>query len=232
MTIIDLLALSIFFTLWLAFVWLTDGTRQFSRISLNSAMIAHRSQWIKNSLKRDLRMIDTQILAGLQNGTSFFASASILALGGCISLYGVLESRGISSSDDLNFIFAGGRAALEIKLAGFTGIFGYAFFKFGWAYRLFNYCSILFGGLPMPAEAAKDPAAAERAASRVIALNIIAAKNFNGGLRAIFLSIGYLGWFAGPYVFMVATVFVIAVLLRRQFYSEARDALLADLDNK
>jgi uncharacterized membrane protein len=57
-------------------------------------------------------------------------------------------------------------------------------------------------------------------------MNTIAAKHFNSGLRTIFLSIGYLGWFVGPYMFMLTTVFVIFVLTRRQFFSEARRAIM------
>ena len=57
-------------------------------------------------------------------------------------------------------------------------------------------------------------------------MNIIAAGHFNEGLRAIFLSIGYLGWFINPYVFMLTTTIVIVVLTRRQFFSEARLAIM------
>ena len=46
--------------------------------------------------------------------------------------------------------------------------------------------------------------------------------------RAFFLAIGYLGWFAGPYVLMVSTAAVIAVMWRRQFASESRLAVLED----
>jgi uncharacterized membrane protein len=72
----------------------------------------------------------------------------------------------------------------------------------------------------------RDIIAAERAAERVIRMNIIAGGHFNEGLRAIFLSIGYLGWFINPYVFMATTTTVIVVLTRRQFFSEARLAIM------
>jgi uncharacterized membrane protein len=39
--------------------------------------------------------------------------------------------------------------AFELKVFGLIAIFAYAFFKFGWSYRLFNYSSILFGAIPM-----------------------------------------------------------------------------------
>ncbi len=76
----------------------------------------------------------------------------------------------------------------EMKVGGLA-LFGYAFFKFGWSYRLFNYCTILFGGIPMVHDTEKDIIAAERAAERVIRMNVIAGSHFNEGLRAIFLSI-------------------------------------------
>ena len=60
-------------------------------------------------------------------------------------------------------------------------------------------------------------------------MNTIAAKHFNAGLRALFLSVGYLGWFAGPYMFMAMTLFVIFVLARRQYFSEARLAIMDEI---
>lgn len=230
MTSIDYFALAFFLLLSAFFTWLTDGSRTFKRVSLTRAMAIHRERWILNSLKRDLKMIDTSITAGLQNGTAFFGSASIFALGSCFALLGSTD-RAQNIFSDLPFIYHGGRAAFELKVGGLAILFAYSFFKFGWSYRIFNYCSILFGALPMHAEANKNPEAARRAALRVARVNIIAAKHFNAGLRAIFLSIGYLGWFVNAYVFMAMTVFVITVLVRRQFYSEARQAILDGLEN-
>ena len=42
-------------------------------------------------LTRQVRITDTNIAAGLQQGTAFFASASLLALGGAISLLSATE---------------------------------------------------------------------------------------------------------------------------------------------
>lgn len=71
MTVIDYIAIVVFILLWAAYTHVTTGTRLFSRASLNQAMAERRRDWIMNSLKRDLKMIDTQIMAGLQNGTAF-----------------------------------------------------------------------------------------------------------------------------------------------------------------
>ena len=230
MSHLDYFALVFFIATWALFNWLTSVDRTMSTISITRAMAVHRTRWIMNSMTRDLKMIDTQIMAGLQNGTGFFASTSLLALGGCFALLGATDQVE-SIFRDLPIMLQGGRQGFELKVGGLIVIFAYSFFKFGWSYRLFNYCSILFGGLPMHGEALKDPERAERAAERVITLNIIAAKHFNAGLRAIFLSIGYLGWFVNAYVFMAMTVFVFFVLIRRQFFSEARDAILKGLED-
>jgi uncharacterized membrane protein len=227
MTIADYLALALFALLWVVYSWITagSGSRFFPRSSLNRAMAERRRQWIYNSLRRDLKMIDTQILAGLQNGTAFFASTSIFAIGGCFALLGATEQVE-AVFRDLSFVSYSGRTAFELKVVGLTSLFGYAFFKFGWAYRLFNYCTILFGALPMMQDTDADRAAAEAAADQVVRMNTIAASHFNSGLRALFLSVGYLGWFVGPYMFMGMTIFIIIALTRRQYFSEARQAIM------
>lgn len=225
----DLIALAWFLGAWGLFNFVTSVERRSGYLSLNRAMAIHRAKWIRNSLGRDLKMIDTQILTGLQNGTGFFASASLLALGGCFALLGATEQVE-AVFRDLPVALQGGRPGFELKVGGLAVIFGYSFFKFGWSYRLFNYCTILFGALPMHADYIKNPEAGQKAAERVIRLNIIAAKHFNAGLRAIFLSIGYLGWFVNAYMFMGMTLFVFIVLMRRQFSSDAREAIIQDLD--
>ena len=225
MTLLDYFALCLFGFLWFAFAWITGQGRIFARTSLTQAMAERRRLWIMNSLGRDLKMIDTQILSGLQNGTAFFASTSILAIGGCFALLGQTDQVD-SVLKDLPFVVESGRSTFELKVFVLTAIFGYSFFKFGWSYRLFNYCTILFGTLPMAEEARRDPEGAARAAELTIRMNIIAASHFNSGLRALFMSIGYLGWFASPYVFMATSLTVFVVLLRRQFFSEARLALI------
>jgi uncharacterized membrane protein len=227
MTIADYVALTLFALLWVIYSWFTagSGAKYLPRLSLNRAMAERRKLWIHNSLRRDLKMIDTQIMAGLQNGTAFFASTSIFAIGGCFALLGATDQVE-AVFRDLPLVHYADRTAFELKVAGLTFLFGYSFFKFGWSYRLFNYCTILFGALPMMHDTNMDRGAAEAAADQVVRMNTIAASHFNSGLRALFLSVGYLGWFVGPYMFMAMTIFVIVVLTRRQYFSEARLAIM------
>jgi uncharacterized membrane protein len=54
---------------------------------------------------------------------------------------------------------------------------------------------------------------------------IVAGRHFNRGQRAFFFALAYLVWFIGAPLFAVATVGMLAVMLYRQFYSDACRAL-------
>ena len=80
---------------------------------------------------------------------------------------------------------------------GLALIFVYAFFKFAWSYRLFNYAAILIGAVPPVNGANGEPRrAAPRA--RAAAMNVVAGRHFNRGQRAFFFALAYLGWFVEP----------------------------------
>lgn len=221
----DLAAILLFLASWFGYAFLTRRSR-FAGRTLGRRMDVQREQWMKTMMRRDLRMIDTQIMSGLQQGTGFFASTCIFAIGGCFALMGAAE-RITAVAADLPFEGLLDRGLLEVKLLGLVLIFSHAFFKFAWAYRLFNYCSILVGAVPMRSEADVEPARAQRALDRALTMNRIAARHFNSGLRAIFFAIAYLGWFLGPYVLMVTTLAVLIVIAHRQFFSDAHDAVSA-----
>lgn len=220
----DLIAAGFFLAVWIAFGFVADG-KVFRRVSLTQAMNRHREAWMRTMAARELRMIDTSILNGLQQGTAFFASSSLIALGGCFALLG---SRDLVHSvlSELPFVDDPIAGEFEVKVLGLAVLMAHAFFKFGWAYRLFNYCSILIGAVPLIADGDRRATEIERATARAATLNILAGKHFNAGLRGIFFSIGYLGWFIGPLALAISTLLLLAVLVRRQFFSAARRAVI------
>ncbi|WP_457936825.1 DUF599 domain-containing protein [Mesorhizobium sp. 10J20-29] len=222
----DLAALGFFLAVWAAYALALRGTL-FGRVSLTSAMNAQRAAWMQVMARRELRMIDTGIMLGLQQGTAFFASSALLALGGCFALFGASDQV-IGVLSDLTLGATPSRELFEVKVIGLILLLAHAFFKFGWSYRLFNYCSILIGAVPTMRDEAEQSVETERAVRRAAEMNILAGKHFNAGLRAIFFSIGYLGWFVGPPAFALSTLVLFAVLIRRQFFSAARRAVLSD----
>ncbi|MGH6644393.1 MAG: DUF599 domain-containing protein, partial [Bradyrhizobium sp.] len=127
---------------WFAIVWIFYGLliehRRLAHRTLNGRMDAYRERWMQRMVEREVRILDSTVMGSLQNGTAFFASTALLALGGSLSL--------LRSSDEALAIFAAlplavetNRSAWEMKVVGLVVIFAYAFFKFAWAYRVMNY---------------------------------------------------------------------------------------------
>lgn len=208
----------------MAFALAVQG-RIIKRTTLTRAMDLQREAWMRAMARRELRMIDTSIINGLQQGTAFFASTCILAVGGCFALLGSSDQV-LAVLGDLSADQPLQRPIFEAKVFGLIALLSYAFFKFGWSYRLFNYCSILIGAVPVLSDMRGDAAETEAALLRAAKMNILAGRHFNAGLRAIFFSLGYIGWFIGPWVFIATTTCIIAVLVRRQFFSKARLSVL------
>jgi uncharacterized membrane protein len=115
------------------------------------------------------------------------------------------------------------RGLWEVKAMGLTVIFVYAFFKFAWAYRLYNYVAILLGATPLPEN--KKTVEAEAHVMRTARLFTTAGRHFNRGQRAFFFALGYLGWFAGPIALMISTAVVVVVMWWRQYKSDSLRAV-------
>jgi uncharacterized membrane protein len=218
---VDLIALGCFVGAWIAYAVAVEWTPH-GRHSLNARMDRYREIWMRRMLHREARMVDMQIMAALQNGTAFFASTSLIAIGGTLSLLHSTEDI-LTVMSALPFSIPTSRAQWEAKTIGLVIIFAYAFFKFAWSYRLFNYVAILLGAMPL--EKDKDTPEADAHVQRTARLFEAAGRHFNHGQRAIFFALGYLGWFVSPYVLMATTAAVVFVMWWRQFESDARRAM-------
>jgi uncharacterized membrane protein len=218
---LDLIALTFFIVAWLGYHVGVEWTEH-GRKGLNSRMNAYRDIWMMRMLERDVRIVDTQIMASLQNGTAFFASTSLIAIGGSLTLMRSTDDL-LAVASTLPFGIETSRALWELKTIGLAVIFAYAFFKFAWSYRLFNYVAILIGALPPHKDRNKPSARAH--AVRTGKLCAAAGLHFNRGQRAFFFAIGYLGWFISPWLFMLATLAVVIVMWRRQFVSDSVQAV-------
>lgn len=223
---LDLVALAFFIAAWALYHALLES-RRFGGFSLNALMHRYRMAWMEEMLHRDVRIIDTQIMASLQNGTAFFASTSLLVIGGSLALLRGADDA-LRIFGDLPLTIPATRALWEVKVIGLTVIFVYAFFKFAWSYRLFNYAAILIGATPT-GERALTPEA-HLHVRRTGDVITDAGRQFNRGQRAFFFALAYAAWFISPWAMMAATVAVLAAMLMRQFRSAAHDAV-ADLSH-
>ncbi len=219
--IIDLISLVFFAACWMAYHYFVESSRT-GQPALNSIMNEYRKIWMEQMFVRENRIVDTTISASLQNGTAFFASTSLLALGATLTL---LRSSNefIPIFADISFDSTPSKAGWELKVIGLALIFGYAFFKFAWSYRLFNYCAILIGSTPQ--RQSTDTQEIQAALHRATAMNIVSGRHFNRGQRAFFFALAYLGWFISPWLFMATTGVALLAMWRRQFASDALKCL-------
>ena len=220
-TIVDYLGLAFFALAWMAY-WAAVELTPAGRRGLNPLMNEYRHRWMEQLVVRENRIVDTTILASLQNGTAFFASTSLIAVGGVLALFQSTDTV-VGLFAELPFGLATTRVAWEVKVMGLAVVFVYAFFKFAWSYRLFNYVAILVGSVPVLRDDNHDEALA--AARRAASMSVVAGKHFNRGQRAFFFALAYLGWFISAYLFFATTAAVLWVMWRRQFASDAVEAL-------
>ena len=215
MTWLDGGALAFFLIGWWGLGWLIDSS-PWHRFTLSYAMKAQRQEWMRQMARREIRLVDANIITGLQQATSFFASTALIAVGAGFGLLTAADT--IIGAFEQSFVHLEiDRAAFYVKTAVLMALYAYAFFKFGWAYRLFNYSAVMLAATPEAGQPGVDDAARS-----VAAMNIAAAGQFTHGLRAFFLAIAVLAWFITWWGFMIAALVIMLSLANRQFNSTAR----------
>jgi uncharacterized membrane protein len=217
----DLIAFLWMLVSWSAYTLIADrlswDKREVARVMHN-----YRIQWMLRMLDREIRMPDVSIIiAHIRSGT-LFASTTILIMAGIIAMLGSTD-RLMTVISDLSFAQTTSRELLELKIFVLLGIFVYGFFKFAWCLRQFNYALILIGAAPWKGDCdekvrADYPVRTARVLTR-------ASDTFNRGLRAYYFGLATLTWFVQPWAFIVASVWVILVLYRRDYLSKTLDAL-------
>jgi uncharacterized membrane protein len=221
LSVVDLIALGLTVVAWLALSWRIENPSK-SRPSVTVLMSEQRRQWMRVFVTREPRIFDSQILASLRQGTSFFASTSVLAIGGVLALLG--NPAPLSGVAAQVTMVQTPQIIWQMKL-GVVGLFlVHSFLQFVWSNRVFGYCSVLMAAVPNDPG---DPVAFPRAA-QAAELNIRAALNFNRGLRSMYFALGALAWLAGPAAFMVATLAVSWTIWAREFTSLSRTIIMEE----
>lgn len=231
-TLLDYVAIAWFAAAWAGYTLYADYSPM-RRQSVSAAMNGYRRRWVSEMLKRENRLVDTQTLGNLVTGIGFFASTTILVIGGLMALLGASETA-MNALAELPIAIVTTRQAWEAKILMLVVIFVYAFFKFAWAYRLSNYCAIMIGSAPNRLEC--DAMVTESYVTRLGRITNLMGHHFNRGLRTYFFALAALGWFVHPVLFIIAVSWVIFVLYRRDFRSRefhvlggGRDGSLSDV---
>jgi len=204
---------------WVLIGWRIEHPSK-SAPSVSVLMAGYRREWMRQMITRQPRIYDASILGSLRQGTAFFASASMISIGGVLALVGNTD-RLMDVAGDLTQA----RAPVivwEVKLMVILFFITNAFFKFVWSNRLFGYCAVIMSAVPNEPD---DPACLPRA-SQAAEINVTAARGFNRGLRSVYFGLATAAWLAGPIPLMAATALTCLVLWRREFASQSRTVLL------
>ncbi len=218
MTFLDGAALALFFMCWLGYGPLLGLIGRKSG-SLNDDMLHVRRIWMQAMTRREMRLVDSQLMGHSINSASFFASTNLLLIAAVAGILFGGESRlqGFAAvgAEDVPL------RMLEGKLALVLICLARGFLDFIWALRQLNYTLALIGAAP---EDQRENAAFGEAAANLINP---ALASFSQGVRGYYFALAAAAWLFGP-LWLGAGVFsAFALLLWRQEASPAARAIRA-----
>ncbi len=216
---LDFAALAGILVAWVGLGWLIEHSKP-SRPSVSHLMAQYRREWMVQMITRQPRIFDSQIIGTLRQSTAFFASTSVIALGGTLALLGNSE-RFSAVVQDLALTELP-TVMWEIKMLLPLLFLTNGFLKFVWSNRLFGYCSVLMAAVPNEPDDPRAPVLARKAAE----INITAARGFNRGLRSLYFALASLGWVIGPIPLGLGALVTVVIVWRREFTSQSRRILL------
>jgi uncharacterized membrane protein len=211
----DLMAPVFFLLCWMGYAAYADG-RLARTTSLMGRIHQYRELWMRRMLARDNRMADLAALSVLTQSNAFFASSSVLIVGGCLAILGARE-QAVAVLDEIPLVPVTPLVLYEMKVLLLVVVFVYAFFKFTWSLRQFNYVAILIGAAP-PHEAAHLPESLCYAHNAAMVASR-AAEHFTKALRSYYFGLAALSWFLHPWLLVMLTGIVVLVVYRREFHS-------------
>lgn len=208
--------------LWLAVCfagyWIAARGGLIKRPSIMSEIQRQRVVWMRCMMSRENRLVDAHLIGQLSNGHAFFASTSMIAVGGMTAAFGSVENVK-KLLEPFPFVAKASLAMWEMKILTLTVLFVVAFFQFAWAFRLAHYTGIMIGSAPYPPS--EDEAANARHARRLARLAGISGEHSNNGLRAFYFAIAAAAWFLHPILMIVVATLVTVVLYHREYHSPA-----------
>ena len=216
----DWAALALFLAGWFGYSFYADRAARGAN-GLRGVTHAHRLQWAQEMVRRENRITDAALTGNLMSSVSFYANTTIYIIAGLIAVAGTLDKL-ISITEDLPFARVQSKELIEAKVFLLIGVFVFAYFKFTWSLRQFNFLSILIGGAP---DRTSPGEVLDRYAERYGTVNTLAGDEFNRGIRAYYFGFAALGWFVHPALYAALTLLILFVLWRRDFSSQTLDAM-------
>ena len=219
---IDWLAVILLFAAWVVYARFAK-VRAATHPSLLDATNRVRRQWMHRTTLRENRVFDGVVVQNLSSSPSFFASTTILIIGGLLAILGTSD-KASEFVREIPFAARTSTLVFDVKVGVLTAMFIYAFFRFTWSMRQYSFGALLVASAP-DAHAPWTEADREAFADKAGGIMGLAAETFNDGLRAYYMAFAATAWFFSPWACLAATAFVVGVLYRREFHSDALSLL-------
>ncbi len=222
-SMLDWLALAAFLAVWLG--WPALSAR-LPRADLSGQMVGFRLAWARQLTRRSDHVSDVAVARSLIASVSFFATTTVLVIGGLIGLLGAADTVVPMLQRSLFFdvLQPTTQAGFEVKVVLLLVLFVQAFFRFGWSIRLHAYTALLIGAMPDPPG---DGSADEVAAQQLARLSSLASRHYSSGVQNYYLSAVLFAWFLHPAAMLVTLAITLSVIVWREYFSAAVDILLA-----
>lgn len=218
MTVLDWLALGLFFIAWLGYGPLLDVLARRGG-TLNQDMRRVRQAWMQAMAHREIRLVDSQLLGHSINSAGFLASTNLLLIAAVASVLfgGENALRGLAEVGTE----ATSLKVLEIKLALILICLSRGLLDFIWSIRQMNYALALIGAMPELHKRA-DREALGRAAADLLNPALSA---FSQGVRGYYFSLAAAAWMFGPLWLAIGVVAAASLMIWRQSASPAARAI-------
>ena len=210
---LDIVALLWFLLCWFSYTRYVNTSPK----SLVQSMYVWRKRWAMAMLARDNRIMDAQVITGLNNVVTFFCSTSIFITAGLFASIGSAEQI-VELINQLSFLKTTNIATVELKLGLLIVIFIYSFFKFGWAIKQHSYSAVVLASVPGAQDVDKERD--EPVANLMGKLSSLGSQHFNDGVRGYYFALATLSWFVHPLIYIGVISWVVIVLHRRDFRSK------------
>jgi uncharacterized membrane protein len=225
----DWAAIATLFVGWAGYAWFAKR-RSTERPSVLVTTNHIRREWMLQATYREVRVFDGVVIQNLSTSPSFFASTTILIIGGLLAVLGTTE-KASELVREIPFAARTSVLVFDLKIILLLVIFIYAFFRFTWSMRQYTFGALLVASAPeatqllaLGAEGEKKRQDFADRAGRIVGM---AAETFNDGLRAYYFAFAVVGWFFSPLFFALATAGVIWILYQREFRSDVLGVLIA-----
>jgi len=223
LSIVDIIALSIFFLSWSGYTWFAKKKAK-TTPCLARSLHQHRIHWMYESITREIKVGEAALLSNLERNIAFFASSTLLILAGVLTLFskintleGVIHS--IPYADHVSHL------VIQIKLSLLVFIFVISFFQFTWSMRQYGFVNVMIGATPTITSGLNKNLKAY--AKQMAIVQDQAAHSYNYGLRSYYFSLAAICWFFHPFLFVFMSVWVVYTLYTREFNSKTVKAITA-----